>query len=57
MTDCERFGHDFSASKTVSLDVFGLKKKRVYYCTFCGEERKPRVKKSVNQNDNPKENA
>lgn len=38
-TDCERFGHDYSASKTVAEDAFGVKRRRVFYCTFCGQER------------------
>jgi ribosomal protein L37AE/L43A len=42
VSDCEKFGHDYSRSKTVAVDAFGVKKRRVYYCSFCGQERPSR---------------
>jgi hypothetical protein len=40
MTDCERFGHDFSSYYTEKVDAWGMQTRRVYYCTWCGLERR-----------------
>lgn len=44
--------HDFSASKTVAMDAFGVKTKRVFYCTFCGIER-PKKRDRPHAEDGP----
>ncbi len=40
--ECAKMGHGVYASKVVREGAFGEKVKRVYYCTFCGHERKSR---------------
>lgn len=43
-TDCDKFGHDFSASKVTPPVEFGGQPGRIRYCTFCGTEAPRRVK-------------